>query len=64
MPTLVIKPGSRLGIGLDVGWRIKKKDFERDLMWGNTKNDDSLKLLIKDLEKKHGEIDIIDLRKK
>lgn len=59
---LIVKQ-NRLGIGIDIGWRTEHIDGHVDWMWGNTKNDQTLVLLLKDIENKYGKREIIDERR-
>jgi len=47
---------------IDVGWRMKCSDGYRDVMWGNTKDDETLKRLIEDIGSKYGQVTVIDER--
>lgn len=60
-PSIIIKNNKR-GIGIDVGWRITCTDGFHDSMWGNTKNEQSLRLLLDDIRREYGERQIIDER--
>jgi hypothetical protein len=44
---MIVGP-NRLGIGLDVGWRIQAEDAEVDLWCMNTRDEESLASLIED----------------
>ncbi len=48
---------------IEVGWRIQCLDGSDDVMWGNTKNNASLKLLLQDIKRTYGPKEVIDLRK-
>lgn len=49
-----------------VGWRIPVTDepFYMDIFWGSTRDANSLKLLLEDVERQYGKKEVIDLRTK
>ena len=59
---LVLKDSRLLKGTIDVGWRITCTDGHYDRIWGNTKNDESLKNLMVDIESKYGSVEIVDER--
>ncbi len=59
---VVLKWNKFLKTTIDVGWRVPCTDGFIDVMWGNTKDDKSLKLLLEDIERKYGKREIIDER--
>ncbi len=56
------KDGWLLKGTIDIGWRVPCTDGFIDVMWGNTKNDESLRLLLAEIEREYGKKEIIDER--
>lgn len=63
MSAIVLKWNKLLPTTIDVGWRVQYEDGFVDMMWGNTRDDESLKLLLKDIERHYGKKEVIDCRK-
>ncbi len=58
----MLKWNKHLPTTIDVGWRITYEDGTHDIMWGNTANDESLRLLLEDVERQYGKREVIDER--
>ena len=57
---MITRP-NKLGIGIDVGWRLTDPDSRAECieLWTmNTRDDESLKLLVQDAKLKYGEFEI------
>lgn len=64
MARLIIKDSAGIMKGtIDLGWRIKTKEGYHDIIWGNTRDDATLRQLLHDPEwRQHLPVEIIDER--
>ena len=63
--SLIIRQAEWFGqplTSIDVGWRIQCGDEYHDTFWGNVQNDVALSLLLTEINRRFGKINVIDER--
>lgn len=64
MNSLVVKDSTQFFMQgtIDIGWRVECQDGHHDSMWGNVKDEKSLRAVIGDIEQRYGLVEIVDER--